>query len=1177
MKKLVKNVALLSMCAGLLLPGTASAKSLQADLNRIKHNHSNSQGSTRMMQSLDDLKLYSSDKKAEKKPQFSDDTIVIKYKSPLSRAEHSILGASIIKQDSVHKYTVVKVKNKAAQQKALKAYLKNSNVISAQPSVLFQQLGTPDPKAFKQYQLSMLHADEAQALAGNRKVKVAVIDTGIDVKHPELKNKVISSYNAINPLNPGLPDSHGTHVAGIIAGEKNNGIGGYGINPNAEILSIDIFNRGFSTTDFTIVQAIDKAIEQGAKVINMSIGSWSSSTILEEAIQRAVSKGIVIVAAAGNDAMDIPNYPASYEGVISVSSVDSSKKLSYFSNFGPGIDIAAPGEDIYSSIYEPEKLSSFRTMSGTSMATPIVAGAASLLLAKHPGLTPQQVEYILDATATDLGSKGYDTKYGSGLVNPAAALKYNIKNLPKILVKKWTDKEIQNEASRVYAAAPISISKAFTMPSEQHWIQFGVTEGEYIQTSLKSAGQYDHKLMIKFFASKQSQSLEVDNVKEGKNEGKLIKAPFTGTMAIGVKDVNGHYDASKRDSYTLNVEKAKNLPEDTSTLEKMKAVSSLPYSDGDNTFASGEKVDNDFFTFTADADKLYSLKLSGVAGVNSTINVYREDSLIPEPEPGEPPMTEQEKLELLKSMLESDKSMPGDFRANRNGSGDGETLAFPGEKGVKYIIKVSNKPEMNEEEDFFMFFFGPSPDSNMQPESSITPYTLSISSREQSIDEDDFGMEGTGDDEEGGSGDEGDLNGDGQWDIEDEILQMQQLLDSYQEHARPYQLGDKAAGALQSQDDTDIFSISPDKSGIYKLNIPKTNGQGFSVTLVQATSEKLDDGRTIPSLRYIGENSDYSGWGALKTYMYTGLQKGGTYYMIIHPNYYENDFNYENYTISSSFVYGDASDKYEDNDLFKDHAKTLPANGKVTGNFAMPGDLDAFYFAPSQTGIYSVLAERGTASAAQKSQLPAELFSKIYTLPVIIEDVNGNRKYDKADYDSYNILESGLETGNTYGSFKAVKGKKYFIVLDHFTEGADFSLLPYHLTVAPAVTADEDAKSTVKNNVPSKPIALKAVNSKVFSASAYLNSGKKNGDEDWFTFTLKKDASVKIDLMGGSEADLSLSLYQKGKLLNFADYYPEGDNEWLSRTLKKGTYHIKVRDYFGNSSIKPYQVKVTLK
>ena len=329
------------------------------------------------------------------------------------------------------------------------AYQKLGHVVSVTPSIQYKTFNTQDPKSNQQYYLKQLNLEKSQSLAGKTPVTVAVIDQGVDTKHPDLKGRLLPGYNAVNPMNQGSPDFHGTHVTGIIAANKNNAIGGYGVNPNAKILPIDVFDRQFFATDYTIAQGILYAVEKGAKVINMSLGGPIKSPIIEEAVNKALEKNIVIVAAAGNTGDATPSYPAAYEGVISVGSTNEEKKLSNFSSFGPSIDVVAPGEDIYSTIYDYEKKSTFMSLDGTSMASPMVAGIASLLLSKYPQLTPTQVEYILEHSAQDLGAEGYDTKYGNGLVDPVKALQYKIKKLPSLTKTQWNEKEIKAHARKV--------------------------------------------------------------------------------------------------------------------------------------------------------------------------------------------------------------------------------------------------------------------------------------------------------------------------------------------------------------------------------------------------------------------------------------------------------------------------------------------------------------------------------------------------------------------------------------------------------------------------------------------------------------------------------------------------------------------------------------------------------
>ncbi|WP_180349975.1 S8 family serine peptidase [Bacillus sp. D386] len=162
---------------------------------------------------------------------------------------------------------------------------------------------------------------------------------------------------------------------------------------------------------------------------------YESSKALNDAVQAAYKKDVLIVAAAGNDQTTRPTFPAALQNVLSVSSTTKFDKKSYFSNYGTSIDLAAPGSEITSTL--PNNKSG--SMSGTSMASPIVAGAAALILSKEPKLTNEQVAYRLVSTADDLGEKGKDTSYGTGRINVANALKYRLLATP--VVSQLTDKD----------------------------------------------------------------------------------------------------------------------------------------------------------------------------------------------------------------------------------------------------------------------------------------------------------------------------------------------------------------------------------------------------------------------------------------------------------------------------------------------------------------------------------------------------------------------------------------------------------------------------------------------------------------------------------------------------------------------------------------------------------------
>ncbi len=247
-------------------------------------------------------------------------------------------------------------------------------------------------------------------------VKVGVIDTGISLSHPDLANNIKGSYNAINTRKSANDDNgHGSHVAGIIAA-LNNTTGVVGAAPKADLYAIKVLNAAGSGYISDVIEGIDWAISRNIKVINMSLGCDCDTQSLHDAVIRAKNAGVVVVAAAGNSGGAVI-YPAAYPEAIAVSATDSNDNLASFSSRGPEVDLSAPGVSIYSTY----KGLGYATLSGTSMASPHVAGAAALVLGSHSGYIPDQVLGALESTATDLGSAGFDNLFGFGLINALLA------------------------------------------------------------------------------------------------------------------------------------------------------------------------------------------------------------------------------------------------------------------------------------------------------------------------------------------------------------------------------------------------------------------------------------------------------------------------------------------------------------------------------------------------------------------------------------------------------------------------------------------------------------------------------------------------------------------------------------------------------------------------------------
>ncbi|MFJ8263799.1 S8 family peptidase [Rummeliibacillus sp. NPDC094406] len=1097
----------------------------------------------------------------KKTANYSDDTIIIKYSSPLTASDHRKAGGTVLKDIKDLNYLAVKVTNKKNLQQTLQNYAKNKKVVSVSLSPKYKLSGTVDPKVSEQYMHSLLKTADAQKLAGKNQVKVAVIDTGIDRNHPELKGSVVKSTNIINPMNTTTPDTHGTHVAGIIAGKKDNGIGGYGLDPAAKILSLDVFDGGFWTFDYTIANAILEAVDEGADVINMSLGGSVPSEVLQEAIDKAISKGVIVVAAAGNEASDMAVYPAKYEGVISVGSINKEKKLSDYSSYGPSTDVVAPGEDVYSSFYDLQKGSTFTKLSGTSMASPVVAGTVALLLSKHPNLKPAEVEYILEKTATDLGEKGFDNRYGSGLINPVAALKFDVKKIPSLVTAKWGEKEILNNAEKV--VAPAEIKHNFTKPSEQKWVQLSVEKGQYIQTSLSGASQYDYKMMIQFYGDNEQQKIEVNDVTEGKTEGKLIQAPFSGTVAIGIKDVNGSYDDSnaKQSHATLKVEKLDQLPEDESTLESPINIENWPYKK-DSLFMTGEKSDEDYFHFTSKEAQLMKFSVTGIPGVDLSLSVYEKEQLFPTDENGkEIPLGEN-----------TDEVYP-QFSSNTGGTSAGETLMFQTEPNKEYYLKVTNTSSFSDFNILQLLFGNFGSSGVKEPATSAIPYSVNLEGKAIPEDEDSLD-ESTLYSEEGitifGGNFMSTFFGMGPSDSSKQI----ELLES---GARSYQLGGSAMGYLQNTSDQDWFKLTPTSDGIYQFNLPTPSKNIPNVSLYEVVTEEGEDGKTYQNLSTVATNEDWNSWDdPITDHFVASLKANKKYYLSVSPNYNVFQIPYDGYQITSKLLVNNPGDKYEENDK-PEQAKTFPTTG-LTANFATANDIDSYYFTAPKDSIYGVKFSRTELTSSLKAKYPKELLAPFLGMIQISEDVNKNHKLDEQDIDRSSYILNITEDGTNTGSFEAKKGKSYFVITHSYVDSmAGITLWPYQLKINAVNKLDEDAKSKVTKNKPSKPLKLKKNSSKSYSATGFFNSGYENGDSDWYVYDSKKANQVTFTLDAGKEIDGVIEVYRNGKKVAKSDIYEQGDKEIVSLKMKKGTYYVKVRDSKGRASIDPYKLSLKIK
>ncbi|MFC7847155.1 S8 family serine peptidase [Arthrobacter sp. NPDC057388] len=287
-------------------------------------------------------------------------------------------------------------------------------------STLTQPAGTADAD---------VDAVEAWNITTGSGIKVAVLDSGVASDNPDINPKVVLRANfssaATNEDNYG----HGTHVAGIVAATSNNTIGVAATCPGCTILAGKVLNDSGVGSSSSLANGINWAVANGAKVINMSIGVRASRT-LETAINNAWSKGVVLVAAAGNGGNQTKIYPAAYPNVIAVAATDNKDAKASFSTYGASwVDIAAPGVNVYSTFpnhtfvlgTQNNRSFGYDVGNGTSMSSPIVAATAALAFSSHPGATNTSVRTIVESTADKIAGTG--TFWANGRVNADKAVR----------------------------------------------------------------------------------------------------------------------------------------------------------------------------------------------------------------------------------------------------------------------------------------------------------------------------------------------------------------------------------------------------------------------------------------------------------------------------------------------------------------------------------------------------------------------------------------------------------------------------------------------------------------------------------------------------------------------------------------------------------------------------------
>src|SRR5581483_6718518 len=382
------------------------------------------------------------------KPDRDSTTILVKF-APQADAAHAVsaAGDEVVGRTET-RVEIVKVKAGASLDAKLAEYNARPDVEFAEPNYIAYTsvVGTPnDPSYGQQWALSKIQAPQGWSIypgsygvAGG--AKVAVVDTGVQSTHPDLQGQVDTADggNCVNgsstcAADPALDDNgHGTHVAGIVAAATNNGAGVAGTAYSSQVIPVKVLGSNGSGTYAAITNGILWAADHGARVISMSLGWSSYSQTLCNAITQVLGRGVLVVAAAGNNGSTAASYPAACPGTVGVAATDQNDGRPSWTDSGvPDVFVSAPGVSIYSTY----PTNSYATLSGTSMATPFVSGLAALLFGQAPSRTPTDVKQILATTSDKVGGVPYGSTdpyntcgcsfndgYGYGRINVYRAL-----------------------------------------------------------------------------------------------------------------------------------------------------------------------------------------------------------------------------------------------------------------------------------------------------------------------------------------------------------------------------------------------------------------------------------------------------------------------------------------------------------------------------------------------------------------------------------------------------------------------------------------------------------------------------------------------------------------------------------------------------------------------------------
>ena len=298
----------------------------------------------------------------------------------------------------------------------------------AVPNGVVRIMRTPNDEQYnngQQWGVSQIKSEQAwDVTTGSENIVIAILDSGTATDHPDLAEKIVRGYDFYqNDNDPYDDNGHGTLTAGIAAASSNNGTGVVGISWGARIMPVKALGGPRGTgSDEGIARGIRWAVDNGARIINASLGGSIDTPVMRDAVRYAADRNVLVVAASGNTPDGQPHYPAAYDSVLAVGATGRNDTFTGFSSWGPYVDVTAPGVGILSTGWDNGTLS-YEYFNGTSASCPFVAGVAALVWSVNPNLTAEQVKWIIEDSSDDFGPPGFDENYGKGRVNADRAVR----------------------------------------------------------------------------------------------------------------------------------------------------------------------------------------------------------------------------------------------------------------------------------------------------------------------------------------------------------------------------------------------------------------------------------------------------------------------------------------------------------------------------------------------------------------------------------------------------------------------------------------------------------------------------------------------------------------------------------------------------------------------------------